>query len=154
MFKFLKNTTKSDDDLKVNNLSKENKNALIATILLECAMEDGHLDQSETEHIKILFSKKMQLNDSEVSDLFNNAINESKKRTELYSLTKEIRDIFSYEEILEIFVYMWEIILIDGKIDDFESGLIRKAVGLFHITGKESSEAKAKATENIKHHKS
>ena len=39
---------------------------------------------------------------------------------------------------------MWEIILIDGNLDDFESALMRNAAGLFHISGKESAEAKKK----------
>ena len=40
---------------------------------------------------------------------------------------------------------MGEIILVDNEVDDFETGLIRKVSGLFHITGKESSLAKEKA---------
>ena len=96
----------------------------------------------------------MNLTDSAIAELISNALNESNERIELYSLTKKIRDTFSHKEILQLFVLMWEIILIDGKIDDFESSLIRKAIGLFHITGKESSEAKLIATENIKLHKS
>ena len=64
---------------------------------------------------------------------------------EIYSLTKDIRDNFSKEEILTIFEYMWSVILADGKIDDFEAALMSKLVGLFHLTGKESADAKNKA---------
>ena len=45
---------------------------------------------------------------------------------------------------------MWEIMLIDQKIDDFESALMRTAAGLFHISGKQSAEAKKAAEESIK----
>ena len=55
------------------------------------------------------------------------------------------RDNFSKEEILEIFEYMWSVVMADGKIDDFEAALMSKLVGLFHLTGKESAEAKKKA---------
>ena len=64
---------------------------------------------------------------------------------ELYTLTKDIRDNFSKEEILQIFEYMWSVVLADGKIDDFEAALMSKLVGLFHLTGKESADAKKKA---------
>ena len=64
---------------------------------------------------------------------------------EIYSLTKDIRDHFDKDEILEIFEYMWSVMLADGEIDDYESALMTKLVGLFHLTGKESAEAKKKA---------
>ena len=67
------------------------------------------------------------------------------ENVELYSLTKDIRDNFNKEEILEIFEYMWTVVLADGKIDDFEAALMSKLVGLFHLTGKESADAKKKA---------
>lgn len=152
MFNFFKSTDKSN--LDISKLSVDDKNVLIASVLIECAKEDGSFEESEMNHIKSLFKRKMNLTDSAIAELISNALNESNERIELYSLTKKIRDTFSHEEILQLFVLMWEIILIDGKIDDFESSLIRKAIGLFHITGKESSEAKLIATENIKLHKS
>jgi uncharacterized tellurite resistance protein B-like protein len=39
--------------------------------------------------------------------------------------------------------------LTDGKIDDFEDAMMRKIVGLFHLTGKDSSEARHKASLNL-----
>jgi uncharacterized tellurite resistance protein B-like protein len=45
---------------------------------------------------------------------------------------------------------MWEIILIDEVIDDYEASLMRKLVGLFHITDRESADARKIAIENIK----
>ena len=40
---------------------------------------------------------------------------------------------------------MWSVVMADGKIDDFEAALMSKLVGLFHLTGKESADAKKKA---------
>ena len=40
---------------------------------------------------------------------------------------------------------MWSVMLADGEIDDYESALMTKLVGLFSLTGKESAEAKKKA---------
>ena len=47
-------------------------------------------------------------------------------------------------------MYLWKVILSDGVIDDYESGLIRNLTGLFHLTGKEVAETKATAEELIK----
>ena len=72
-----------------------------------------------------------------------------KDNIEIYSITKDIRNNFNKSEILEIFELMWSVMLADGKIDDFEEALMSKLVGLFHLTGRESAEAKKKAISSI-----
>ena len=72
----------------------------------------------------------------------------SDNSVEIYSLTKDIRENFSKEEILIIFEYLWEIILSDEIIDDFEASMMTKLTGLFHLTGKESAQANS-AKESI-----
>ena len=64
---------------------------------------------------------------------------------EVYSLTRDIRENFSKVEILQIFEYMWEIVLSDGVLDDFEAALMRQLTGLFHLSDRESAEARRKA---------
>ena len=68
----------------------------------------------------------------------------------MYSLTKDIRDNFSKDEILNIFVYLWKVILSDGVVDDYETALIRKLTGLFHLTGKEVASTKSTAEQLIR----
>ena len=67
----------------------------------------------------------------------------------MYSLTREIRENFDKDEIIKILEYMWLIVLSDGKLDDFEAALMSNAVGLFHLTGRESAEARKKAEKNL-----
>ena len=92
----------------------------------------------------------MKVAEEEVENIYAKSIDTMKNNIELYSLTKEIRDKFSKDEIIEIFDYMWQIILSDGIIDDFEAALMRNAAGLFHLSGKESAESKARASHIIK----
>ena len=47
----------------------------------------------------------------------------SQNSVEIYSLTKDIRDNFSHEEILKILEYMWIVMLADGYVDDYEDTL-------------------------------
>ena len=84
-----------------------------------------------------------------ISSIFDQAIDLCQDSVEIYSLTKDIRDNFSHNEILNILELMWTIMLADGKIDDFEDAMMRKIVGLFHLTGKDSSEARQKASMNL-----
>ena len=133
------------EDLKTQKLSSIDKAILISTLLVECARSDDNFTDTEKEQIKKILKNKLHLDSSEVEKCFETANESSEKNIEIYSLTKEIRDNFNKDEILFIFELLWKIILSDGVIDDFESSMMTKLTGLFHLTGKENAEAKKNA---------
>ena len=133
------------EDIKTQEFSDIDKAILISTLLIECARSDDNFSDIEKEQIKKILKNKLHLDSSEVEDCFETANESSEKSIEIYSLTKEIRDNFDKEEILFIFELLWKIILSDGIIDDFESSMMTKLTGLFHLTGKENAEAKKNA---------
>ena len=142
MLPFLK---KFKNEHSTNDVSDNEKNILITSLLIECAKGDYDFSDQEISKIKDLIKKKLKLDQSKINLIFDKALETVEENVELYSLTKDIRDNFNKEEILEIFEYMWAVVLSDGKIDDFEAALMSKLVGLFHLTGKESADAKKKA---------
>ena len=142
MLPFLKKFKKEHN---TENISDNEKTILITSLLIECAKGDYDFSEQEISKIKDLIKNKLKIGQSEINSIFDKALEMVEENVELYSLTKDIRDNFSKEEILEIFEYMWSVVMADGKIDDFEAALMSKLVGLFHLTGKESAEAKKKA---------
>ena len=142
MLPFLKKFKKEH---KTENISDNEKNILITSLLIECAKGDYDFSDQEISKIKDLIKKKLKIDQPKINLIFDKALEMVEENVELYSLTKDIRDNFSKEEILQIFEYMWSVVLADGKIDDFEAALMSKLVGLFHLTGKESADAKKKA---------
>ena len=129
----------------IENISDNEKNILITSLLIECAKGDYDFSDQEISKVKDILKKKLKIDQSEINLIFDKALEMIEGNVELYSLTKDIRDNLSKEEILQIFEYMWSVVLSDGKIDDFEAALMSKLVGLFHLTGKESADAKKKA---------
>ena len=142
MLPFLKKFKKEHN---TEDISDNEKTILITSLLIECAKGDYDFSEQEISKIKDLIKNKLKIGQSEINSIFDKALEMVEENVELYSLTKDIRDNFSKEEILEIFEYMWSVIMADGKIDDFEAALMSKLVGLFHLTGKESADAKKKA---------
>ena len=142
MLPFLKKFKKEHN---TENISDNEKTILITSLLIECAKGDYDFSEQEISKIKDLIKNKLKIGQSEINSIFDKALEMVEENVELYSLTKDIRDNFSKEEILEIFEYMWSGVMADGKIDDFEAALMSKLVGLFHLTGKESADAKKKA---------
>ena len=142
MIPFLK---KFKNEHSTNDATENEKNILITSLLIECAKGDYNFSDQEISKIKDLIKKKLKIDQSKVNLIFDEAFEMGKENVEIYSLTKDIRDNFNKEEILDIFEYMWSVVLADGKVDDFEAALMTKLVGLFHLTGKESAEAKKRA---------
>ena len=142
MLSFLKKFKKEQS---IENISDYEKNILITSLLIECAKGDYDFSDQEISKVKDILKKKLKIDQLEINLIFDKALEMMQGNVELYSLTKDIRDNFRKEEILQIFEYMWSVVLADGKIDDFEAALMSKLVGLFHLTGKESAEAKKKA---------
>ena len=126
-------------------LTDDEKHILTVSILIECAKGDNDFSDEEISKIRNVIKHKLHVDDNKLNFIFDSALEMTEGNVEIYSLTKDIRDNFDKDEILEIFEYMWSVMLADGEIDDYESALMSKLVGLFHLTGKESAEAKKKA---------
>ena len=143
---FLQSKNKNFEDI-----SNMDKAIMITSLMIECAKSDDNFSDSEKNLIKKILQNKLHLSNDEVDNCFENSQIVSKNSVEIYSLTKEIRDNFSKEEVLLIFEFLWQIILSDGLVDDFEASMMTKLTGLFHLTGRESSEARnnAKASLNL-----
>ena len=137
-------------ETSLNELTIDEKNLLIASVLVECAKEDGEISSDEIVQIKKILSSKCKLDEENIKLVFDQAIDDSENRVELYSIIKKTREVFTNEEIKDLFINMWEIILIDEIVDDYEASLMRRLVGLFHITDRESAEAKKIAMNKIK----
>ena len=139
MLKFLE-TFKKDKAIEEVNIDE--RNTLIVSLLIEAAKFDHDFSDSEIDRITQIIKYKFNLDEDASKTLFDKALELSQDNVEIYSITKDIRDNFEREEILDIFKYVWEVILADGHIDDFESSLMTKLTGLFHLTGKEAAELK------------
>ena len=138
-----------NDKTELTGATSEEKNILIASLLIECAKEDGDFSEDEIIKIKSLLNTKLNIDSNDVNAIFDAALEITQDNVEIYSLTKDIRDNFSHEEILKILEYMWAVMLADGHVDDFEAALMRKIIGLFHLTGKDSSIAKENALNSL-----
>ncbi len=136
-------------NVKLDDISSDDKNLLVACILIEGAKSDDLLLDEEVNSIKKILSTKLNLENNDVDILFSKALNEVNSSVEIYSMTRDIKNKFSHEQILELFEDLWEIIIIDEFIDDYEAALMSKLSGLLGITSKESSDAKNKVLNKL-----
>ena len=123
----------------------DEKTVACAALLVEAAMVDGNFSEEERQIITVLVEDRF-LDDPALSEvLISTAEAKARRSVELYSVTKIISQSFSYDERMDILQSIWEVVLSDGRVDDFEDQLMRRLSGLIHISDRDRAFTRQKA---------
>ena len=123
---------------------------LLSGIMIEAANSDGIISNDEIEKISNALIEIFKQDKSKVAKVIEEGISNKNEPQSLYFYTSKINKIYSDERKILLIEILWEIILSDGKIHDFESNLIRRLAGLLYISDVSCGNAKIKAIEKIK----
>ena len=121
----------------------DNKNILIAALLVHAAKIDNEYTDFEKKIIKQALINLNLSNLNEVDKLLTIAEEKEKESNQIIEFTKEIKK-NSMEFRLKIIEILWKIVYSDEKSDIFESNLIRRVCGLLYVSDKDSGMIKVK----------
>ncbi len=140
--KFFEKKSSGIDDIN-NNLE------LLCGLMIEAANSDGKIDNSEIEKIKSILINVFQEKPEEVSLFLNKAIENKDNSKSLFFYTSKINKQYSEEKKILLIETLWELVLSDGEIHDYESSLIRRLSGLLYISDIASGNARKRALNKI-----
>ena len=125
---------------------ESNKNLeLLCGLMVEAAYTDGQIDQNEINNIKFSLINVFKENAEEVDTILEEALNNKNNTKSLHNYTSYINKNFGEDKKLLLIEALWEIVLSDGKVHDFESNLIRRLSGLLYISDVNSGNARKRA---------
>ena len=127
----------------------DNKNILIAALLVHAAKIDDEYTEVEKKIIKQALINLNLTKLNEVDELLKTAEEKEKDSNQIIEFTKEIKK-NSMEFRLKIIEMLWKIVYSDEKSDSFESNLIRRVCGLLYVSDKDSGMIKVKI-KNLKY---
>ena len=136
-----------------NEIQETNSNGelnLLCGLMLEAAQVDGMVDQIEIDKISKTLTEIFQEDQSKVESELKKSLKEIDEPKSLYSFTSKINKKFSNQKKDLLIETLWEIILSDGKVHEFESNLIRRLAGLLYISDVGCANAKKRAQINLK----
>ena len=147
MLKSLKNIFASEQTLNVDN---ENKDIdILSGLMIEAANTDGVITQEELNKISHslinIFKEDPKVVEKSLTKAFENKDNSKS----LYFYTSKLNKSYSNENKIKLIEVLWEIILADNEIHDFETNLIRRLAGLLYISDVECGNAKIRAGNKI-----
>ncbi len=151
MFELFKTTINKFKNNEENIQNDEVKalNSIVA-LLVEAASIDGEIGNDEKNQIENILIERLNLDKIEAEKILEQTISESEDQIEIWSKTNDIRKELDYEERLNIFELMWEIVLVDDVLDVFEAQLMRRVSGLLYISDIDSGNCKKRAIEKLK----
>ena len=132
-----------------NKKDIDNKNILIAALLVHAAKIDDNYTNAEKELIKKALIELNSISQSEAGELLTNAEKKEQESNQIVEFTKEVKK-SSMEFRLKIIEIIWKIVYSDGTNDSYESNLIRRLCGLLYVSDKDSGMIKLKVKNSIK----
>ena len=122
----------------MNKLNKEDITGM-AALLVHAARIDEKYTDKEKKLIKSFINSYLQ--DSNLDLILNDAETLEKNSNQLLNFTNIIKK-KDNEMKSDIIKHLWEIIISDKSIDQYESNLVRRICGLIYFSDKSSAEIK------------
>ena len=122
---------------------------LLCGLMIEAAYTDGQIDENELKKIKLSLISLFREDPKEVDLVLEKAEKNKNNSNSLHHYTSYINKNFDDKKKLLLIEALWEIVLSDGEIHDFESNLIRRLSGLLYISDVNSGNARKRALDKI-----
>ena len=108
------------------------------------------LPQDEINQISYSLINIFKENPEEVEMVLSKALDDKDNSRSLFYYTSKLNKSFSHEKKLLLIEVLWEVILSDNEVHDFESNLLRRLAGLLYVSDIECGNAKKRAKERLK----
>ena len=123
--------------------NSDNKNILVAALLIHAAKIDENYSDIEKKIIKEALINLNNINSDQAEELMKFAEKKEEESNQMLEFTREIKK-HPMEFRLKIIEIIWKIVYSDGTSDSYESNLIRRICGLLYVSDKDSGIIKTK----------
>ena len=130
------------------NVTEDNSNKnleLLCGLMIEAAYTDGQIDANELNKIKSSLVNVFAEDPKEINLVLEEALKNKNNSKSLHYYTSFINKNFDQDKKLLLIETLWEIVLSDGEIHDFESNLLRRLAGLLYISDVNAGNARKRA---------
>ena len=137
-------------DNQILNAENENKEIdILSGLMIEAANTDGEVTQEELNKISHSLINTFKEDPKAVEVSLTKAFENKDNSKSLYYYTSKLNKSYSNENKIKLIEVLWEIILADNEIHDFETNLIRRLAGLLYISDVECGNAKIRAGKKV-----
>ena len=128
---------------KKKSVNSDNKNILIASLLIHAAKIDENYTDLEKKLIREAMLNLNKLSEEKTDELMKIAEKKEMESNQIIEFTKEVKK-YPMEFRLKIIEIIWKIVYSDNTQDVYESNLIRRICGLLYVSDRDSGLIKMK----------
>ena len=148
MLNLLKNILNNQNSIEEKESDKNLE--LLCGLMIVAAYTDGNIDENELSKIKKSLINSFNEDPKDVDLMLQVAVKNKNNSKSLHHYTSFINKNFDDDKKLVLIEALWEIVLSDGEVHDFESNLIRRLAGLLYISDVNSGNARKRALDKLK----
>jgi len=123
-----------DEETDLKDLHEEELRIASAALLINAGSIDGNFDSNEKQKVKALLQRRFDLSPDELKRLFKEATAEEREAGDLYRFTKILCRDLDQDGRKRIVEMLWEVVMADGVVDEFESNLVWRVAELVGVS--------------------
>ena len=136
-------------DRSIDSENENNEIDILSGLMIEAANTDGKITQEELDKIFYSLVNIFKEDPKIVEESLAKAIEDKDNSRSLYFYTSKLNKSYSDDKKIQLIEVLWEVILSDNEIHDFETNLIRRLAGLLYISDVECGNAKIRAGKKV-----
>jgi uncharacterized tellurite resistance protein B-like protein len=122
------------EERPARNLREEELRLAAAALLVRASAIDGQVDASERRKLKTLLQERFDLEGNEVRPLLDEAAVREHDSVDLYRFTSVLCRELDQDGRKRIVEMLWEVVMADGVIHEFESNLVWRTAELLGVS--------------------
>ena len=126
----------------------ELRRAISVLIVHACAI-DGKVSEREATRRDAILMKRFGLSTDELKDVVREAEIADRQATDLYKFTHVITKQLDQDGRKDVIRMLWEVVLADGEIDEFESNLVWRVSELLGVSTRDRVSLRQKVQEHL-----
>jgi len=146
MIDIIKQFFSGKDDQAAGDGAEGGHDLKVATcaLLVEMARIDESFTSQETKIILDILKNRFGVSSAHAEALMAEADKELVESVDLWQFARLINENYSREEKIGIIETLWQVVFVDGKMDQYEDYLMHKMQKLLRLSHKELIDAKLK----------
>jgi uncharacterized tellurite resistance protein B-like protein len=122
------------DSSRAKNLSEEELRQAAGALLITAGGIDGRFERDEERKVKALLQTRFDLEPDEVRQLFEESAERERDAVDLYRFTSVLCRELDQDGRKRVVEMLWEVVLADGQVDEFESNLVWRVAELIGVS--------------------
>jgi uncharacterized tellurite resistance protein B-like protein len=128
------------EDTNLQKLRDTDCRLATAALLTRVATVNSEMSEARREKLHAVLKSCFELDDLATVQLIHDAAVADRTAVDLYHFTRQLNEVLDNEGRQRIVKMMWQIIYVDGRMNEFESNIIWRAADLLGVSSRQRIE--------------